>query len=202
MGFLVLAVLAMVTAATTVWLVHMRRDQESDQDATFWYSFAGLCVLAPLTLIPAWKNNAASLGLLALAAGSAIAMHMLLRRQQTIASAANHRAMIAATLATTAAQHNALVSRWSRYELDPAAAIDFPTMTDIRVPETSRLIRAVAAAARFRPAELDTQDCAAEYQQAVATLAEALAAAENSAHCTYQGSDSYQAAGNARGLAS
>lgn len=62
MGFLVLAVLAMLTAATTVWLVHMRRGQESDQDGTFWYSFAGLCVLAPLTLIPAWKNNAASLG--------------------------------------------------------------------------------------------------------------------------------------------
>lgn len=190
MGFLVLAVLAMATAAATVWLVHMRGDQESGQDATFWYCFAGLCVLAPLTLIPAWKNNLTSLALLVLAASSAIAMHMLLRRQRAIASAASDRAKREATLSTTEAQHHALVARWSRYELDPAANIDFPAMTDIRVPETSSLIRAVAAAASFRPGELDTEECAAEYQRAVASLAQALATAERAAGCTHQSADS------------
>ena len=183
MGFIVLAVLAVLTAATTVWLVHMRSSQESDQDATFWYTFAGLCVLAPLTLIPAWKNNLASLALLALAAGSAIAMHAWLRRQRTLASAASERAKLAATISETSALHNSLVARWSHYELDPAAAIDFPAMTDIRVPETSALIRAVAAAARVQFAEMNTEEGAATYRCAVATLAEALVAAEQAAHC-------------------
>ena len=183
MGFLVLAVLAVLTAATTVWLVHMRSSQESDQDATFWYTFAGLCVLAPLTLIPAWKNNMASLALLALAAGSAIAMHIWLGRQRTLAAAASDRAKLAATISATSALHQSLVARWSHYELDPAAAIDFPAMTDIRVPETSALIRAVTAAARFQLAELDTDDSAATYRCAVATLAEALVAAEHAAQC-------------------
>ncbi len=182
MGFLILAVLSVLTAAATVWLVHIRREQEDDPDGPFWYSFAGLCVLAPLTLIPAWKNNMGSLGLLALAAAAAIAMHTYLRRQRTLAWAADYQAKLTATLSETLAQHNALVSRWCHYELDPAATIDFPTMTDMRIPETSALVRAVTAAALFDPAELDTYDGVAEYQRAVATLAEALALAETAAH--------------------
>lgn len=154
MVYFVLAVLVTVTAAATVWLVRTRAQQENDPDSGFWYAFGGLCVLLPMILIPALTNNLLSIGLFALAAASAIATHTALRRHQSLAADAGHRARLNSALAAAAVQHDALITQWSRYELDPGATIDFPTMTDVRIPETSALIRAVAAAARFRPADL------------------------------------------------
>lgn len=213
MVYFVLAVLVMVTAAATVWLVRTRAQQENDPDSGFWYAFGGLCVLLPMILIPALTNNLFSICLFALAAASAVATHTTLRRHQALAAAAMHRGRLSLALAAAAARHDALIAQWSRYELDPGAAIDFPTMTDVRIPETSALIRAVAAAARLRPADLvihdlgaagtvsrnlgtqvlgaaitdtkvqDTDDDVANYQRAVTALDTALAAAEHAAHC-------------------
>ena len=63
MFFLVLAVLVIGTAAATVWLVLARAPREKDPDSTFWYAFAGLCVLVPMILIPALTNNLSSVAL-------------------------------------------------------------------------------------------------------------------------------------------
>lgn len=157
MVYFVLAVLVTVTAAATVWLVRTRAQRENDPDSSFWYAFGGLSVLLPMILIPALTNNLFSICLFALAAASAAATHTTLRRHQFLAAAAVHRGRLSSALTAAAAHHDALIAQWSRYELDPGAAIDFPTMTDVRIPETSALVRAVAAAARLRPADLVIQ---------------------------------------------
>ena len=178
MFFLVLAVLVIGTAAATVWLVLARAPREKDPDSTFWYAFAGLCVLVPMILIPALTNNLSSVALFALAAAATLGTHRLLRHRQTLLVAAGIRGQLDAALAATAVQHQALITQWSRYELDPGAAIDFPAMTDIRVPETSALIKAVTAAARLKPVDSQWDDGVSNYQLAVAHLAQALATAE------------------------
>ncbi|ALV44935.1 hypothetical protein MB46_04840 [Arthrobacter alpinus] len=181
MVFLVLAVLVVLTTATTMWLLHMRAPRENDPDSIFWYAFAGLCVLAPLILIPVQHNKLSSLALLGISAVTAAASHTLLRRYRAASKASMARQHARAAHATVTAQHDYLIERWCRYELDPALAIDFPAMTDVRIPETARLIRSVTAAARLRTALPDTFDAVDSYQQAVAGLRLALETAEENA---------------------
>lgn len=188
MVFLVLAVLVSLTAAVTVWLIRARAPQEHDPDSTFWYAFAGFSVAAPLILIPALASNLMSLALLSLALATTVVTHKLLVRRHIIAAATAHHGQLSLTLGAASQQHDALLARWGRYELDPAATIDFPTMSDVRVPETSALIKALGAAARLRNSieplteESPADDGVAEYQRAVTTLADALATAEQAAH--------------------
>jgi hypothetical protein len=59
--------------------------------------------------------------------------------------------------------------------LDPAYAIDFPAMSDVRVPETAALTRAM------REAEHCKVTAGTDYRAAVERLAQALAAAERAA---------------------
>ena len=73
------------------------------------------------------------------------------------------------------AEHDALLSRWSRYELDPASCIDYPAMTDVRLPETSALIHAMREAEKLRAVPHQG------YAPAVVRLGLALAAAEQAA---------------------
>ena len=40
------------------------------------------------------------------------------------------------------AEHSVLLERWRRYELDPAFCIDYPAMTDVRLPQTAAVIKA------------------------------------------------------------
>lgn len=47
-------------------------------------------------------------------------------------------------------RHAELLQAWVSYELDPARAIDFPAMTDVRQPGTAELVRAMRHAARQR----------------------------------------------------
>jgi hypothetical protein len=42
--------------------------------------------------------------------------------------------------------------RWQRYELDPGFSIDYPALTDVRLPETSALIKAMRTADQLRTA--------------------------------------------------
>lgn len=182
--FLILAVFVAAVSAATVWLAATRPRRENDPDAAFWYAFAGLCVLLPLVLIPATANKASSLGLLALAAGSALATHRMVHRRRLLADASTRLALSADAIAAVAAKHSELLGRWSRYELDPAMAMDFPAMTDVRVPETAALIRAVSAAALTQRAAKQgsgADDGVAEYRHSVAELAAALETAEVSA---------------------
>jgi hypothetical protein len=80
-----------------------------------------------------------------------------------------------AELEAAAARHRVVLTRWQRYELDPACCIDFPDMTDVRRPETAALIKAMREAERLRAVE------AAGYLPAVARLEHALGRAEAAA---------------------
>lgn len=215
MVFLVLAVLVTLTAAATVWLAGSRTHRENDPDSTFWYTFTGLCILAPMILIPAMTSNLVSCVLFLLAAATAIATHLFCRRQAELAAASGHRSELAAAVAGISERHRALIAQWSRYELDPGAAIDFPSMSDVSVPETSALIRAVTAANRLLPTGMNhftgdgaspgpslslgsvlssgsgmstmTDDGVAAYQRAVTELAAALETAEEAARRCQRG---------------
>lgn len=197
MLFLVLAVLVTLTTVVTVALAGSRRHRQNDPDATFWYAFTSLCVLAPMILIPAMTNRALSCVLLVLSAGTAIATHLWCRRHADLVAASGHQMELAAALEQVSHRHLALITQWSRYELDQGAAIDFPTMSDVRIPETSALIRAVTAANRLQPVphagvarstssddsgySLMTDDGVATYQRAVTELELALETAEAAA---------------------
>lgn len=65
--------------------------------------------------------------------------------------------------------------RWQRYELDPGFSIDYPALTDVRLPETSALIKAMRTADQLRTASHTG------YPAAVGSLAASLAAAERAA---------------------
>lgn len=191
MIFLILAVLVICTSAATVWTAGIRSHEDQDPDATFWYVFTGVCalgpmILGPMILIPAATNKTISLILLALAAVSAVAARRYLHHRRTVATVRQQRASTAADMEELTRLHQVLLRRWSRYELDPAATIDFPAMSDVRVPETSALIRAVSAAARLRP-QTEMDDGVTEYRCAVTELAVALETAERAAHATPTG---------------
>ena len=87
------------------------------------------------------------------------------------------------SFASVTAQHDSLITQWCRYELDPVLTMDFPAMSDVRIPETAALIRSVTAAAQLRAVTPPTDDAVATYQQAVDKLALALATAEVAARC-------------------
>lgn len=186
MMMLVLAVAVVATSGATVWLATTRPGRDGDPDAAFWYAFTGVFLLAPMILGPAMTNRALSVLLLALAAAAAIVAHVQLRRRRVVLLAIAVRDRTAAEAAEISAIHAALLARWSRYELDPAAAIDFPSMSDVRVPETSALIRAVQAAARQQHSVHGTDpataaDAVTAYRCAVTELAQALETAERAA---------------------
>lgn len=178
MIFLVLAVLVTLTTVATMWLVHMRAPRENDPDSTFWYAFTGICVLAPMFLIPVQNSRLSSIALLGISVAAAVASDRILRRHRTAMAVAGLQRRTTEAFAKVAAQHDSLISRWCRYELDPALTMDFPAMSDVRIPETAALIRSVTAAARLRAVTPDTDDAVAAYQQAVDKLGRALATAE------------------------
>ncbi len=188
MALVFLAALVMLTSAATVWLALTRPGRESDPDAAFWYAFTGLCVLAPMVLAPAMTSKASSVLLLVLAAVCALVTHHACQRRRirTLAHVASVQSL--ETLAAIGRTHEILRRRWIQYELDPAANIDFPAMRDVRVPETSALIRAVQTAAQLEQTlqaavAVPLDDGVNEYRCAVARLAQALEAAERAAGC-------------------
>lgn len=146
----VLVVLVVLTTAGTVWLVKTRPCQEHDPDTKFWYGFAGLCVLAPTILISAAASPWAALTLLAVSAGTGCWVNKLASHSVAVRIATTARSQHAREQAALAARHEEVLTRWSRYELDPGAAIDFPSMSDVRVPETSALVKAAALAGQLR----------------------------------------------------
>ncbi|WP_425861431.1 hypothetical protein [Arthrobacter sp. TWP1-1] len=181
MVFLVLAVLVTLTTVATLWLVRMRAPRENDPDSTFWYAFTGICALAPMILIPAQHSKPSSIALLGISVAAAAASDRILRHHRTAMAVAGLQLRTTEAYAEVTAQHDSLITRWCRYELDPALSIDFPAMSDVRIPETAALIRSVTAAERLRAVTPDTDDAVATYQQAVDKLGLALATAEMTA---------------------
>lgn len=151
---------------------HRERDVVTEPDATFWNIFAGLVVIVPAVIIPALASPAVGLLMLFLAVGAAaasLAAGWKLEKQRQYRSSST----------AVATRHDALLARWQRYELDPAMGIDFPGMSDINVPQTATLIRAMREAQRCRLAA--GTDYARAVEQLEAAMAEAEAAAGASA---------------------
>ena len=181
MTLLILAVMAVVTTAGTVWLAETRPARENDPDSAFWYTFTGLCVLAPIVLAPALTSNAASLVLLFLAGATAVATHLALRHRRALAAEESRQGLLQAALAAAATEHQAALDRWACYVLDPETASRLPAMTNINRPETAALVRLLAATEQLSPAAPLTDDGVASYQQSVTELGHALATAEDAA---------------------
>ncbi|WP_255767659.1 hypothetical protein [Pseudarthrobacter sulfonivorans] len=76
----------------------------------------------------------------------------------------------------TADRHDLLKRRWLTYEVDPRMQFDFPAMSDVSLPSTATMIRAMHAADHER-----TTGNAAGYKQAVDRFSQSLAEAERAA---------------------
>ena len=187
------------SVAATVFVVRRRAllegtGQADPSDQLFWDLFLGACVAGPALLIPTlvapWTGVV--LGGVAVAAGVAayrgtpryLARHAA-RREVQAQAAARLAAQAAPETILPACQglpghaaqarHDELIARWRRYELDPACSIDYPALTDVRLPETSALIKAMRTADELR------SDSHRGYPDAVTHLAASLAAAERAA---------------------
>ena len=76
----------------------------------------------------------------------------------------------------TADRHDLLKRRWLTYEMDPRLQFDFPAMSDVSLPSTATMIRAMHTADHER-----TTGNAADYKLAVDRFSQTLAAAESAA---------------------
>jgi len=168
------------SVAGTVYVVRRRALAPSDtgterSDQLFWDLFLGAAVAVPALLIPtlAWPWAGLILG----AAGVAAAVAAYRYSPRLLAwrsGRRDSRLQISAHQAATV-QHDELMARWRRYELDPACSIDYPALTDVRLPETSALIKAMRTAEQLRAQPHR------DYPAAVTGLASSLAAAERAA---------------------
>jgi len=184
-GALVLAgPLLVASVAATVFLVRRRILDSGGQaggnvsgrsDQVFWDLFLGACVAVPALLIPTLISpwTGLFLGGAGVAAGIA-AYRATPRYMGQRARRREDRQLESAHLAARA-QHDELIARWRRYELDPACSIDYPALTDVRLPETSAFIKAMRAADQLRV------ESRQGYPDAVTRLAASLAAAERAA---------------------
>ena len=168
------------SVAGTVFLVRRRTlapggGSPEAPDQVFWDLFLGACVAIPALLIPALVSPWAGLVLAGAGAAAGIAAYRATPR--FLATRAARREQRAQHFAHQAAraQHDELLLRWRRYELDPACSIDFPDLTDVRRPETSALIKALRTAEQLREA------AHRGYPDAVGSVAASLAAAERAA---------------------
>jgi hypothetical protein len=180
MGPLQLAVCAAVVVCGVAGAVysaryHARRDAGQMTDAVFWDGFAGLVVVFPAVLIPFLASPWLGLGAGLLATATAVAAYVWSPRLMARQEARLHDAAAQAEIDAAAARHRTVLSRWQRYELDPACCIDYPDMTDVRRPETAALIKAMREAERLRAVE------PASYVPAVTRLEHALCRAEAAA---------------------
>ena len=144
-------------------------------DQLFWDLFLGSCVVLPALIIPALVSPWAGLVLAGAGAASGLgayhgsprilAWRAAQREERQRRTAHEHARM----------QHDQIMLRWQRYELDPACSIDYPALTDVRLPETSALIKSMRTADQLRTA------AHISYPEAVGNLAASLAAAERAA---------------------
>lgn len=141
----------------------------SEPDALFWNVFTGLVVIVPALLIPAVQSPA--VGLLLVILGGAVAL-LTLSSSRKLDLRQSRKPENRPGYVLAAERHNAVLQKWGRYELDPGNAIEFPGMSDVRVPETADFFRAMKEAQRCR---LSTDS---DYAAAVERLEKAFAAAE------------------------
>ncbi|MDO5745213.1 MAG: hypothetical protein Q4P23_12175, partial [Micrococcaceae bacterium] len=135
----VLGAFAMLAGALTVRLIRTRPATEQDPDAPFWYAFTGVCVMAPLVLgaaiLDPWLGMAIVVAVtVTVLATDKVSTGALQRR-----IAGENDCLVANEHALLAARHDSVLRAWSRYELDPAAALEYPGMNDVSIPATAAL---------------------------------------------------------------
>jgi hypothetical protein len=171
------AVLVSAVVATVLAVRHHSTPapETSAPDPVFWDVFMGSAVAIPAILIPTLSAPWSGAVLTMLGAGAGVAAYRTSPR--ILAWQANLRQQKENKPVYTAAQaeHDTLLARWRHYELDPASCIDYPAMTDVRLPETSALIKAM------REAELLRAERNQGYAPAVERFASALTTAERAA---------------------
>lgn len=144
-------------------------------DQLFWDLFLGACVALPALIIPALVSPWAGLLLAGAAAAAGIAAYRGSPRFLAWRTARREGRRQRSAHQAASAHHDELMVRWRRYELDPAYSIDYPALTDVRLPETSALIKAMRTADQLRTAAHKG------YPDAVGRLAASLGAAERAA---------------------
>ncbi|TQJ39051.1 hypothetical protein FBY33_1063 [Arthrobacter sp. SLBN-112] len=168
------------SVAATVFVVRRRALASTGSapeggDQLFWDLFLGSCVALPALLIPALVSPWAGLVLAGAAAASGIAAYRGSLRFLAWRNARREERQRLSAHQAARLRHDELMRRWRRYELDPACSIDHPELTDVRLPETSALIKAMRTADQLRTATHKG------YPDAVGSLAASLAAAERAA---------------------
>jgi hypothetical protein len=169
-----------VSVAATVFQVRRRAlagpDADPERpDQLFWDLFMGSAVALPALLIPTLSAAWAGLFLTGAAVASGVAAYRGSPRLAAWLSDRRQRREYVPLYTAAQAQHSMLLERWRRYELDPAYCIDYPAMTDVRLPQTAEVIKAMREAERLRAARHQG------YPPAVERLGRALAAAEQAA---------------------
>ncbi|KAA0974096.1 hypothetical protein FQ154_16805 [Paeniglutamicibacter gangotriensis] len=167
----ILGALAVLAAASTVWLVKTRPTTQQDPDAAFWYVFAGVSLVFPLFLGVGLINRWFGLATLAMVAATILATNRFSSNALQRRQAGEQASLISSEHSALAIRHASVLTAWSRYELDPAAAIAHPNMNDVNAPATAELARALAAAEAART-------MGTGYRQAVAGLEAAFRRAE------------------------
>jgi hypothetical protein len=169
-----------VSVAATVFVVRQRslagaggKAERSDQ--LFWDLFLGSAVALPALLIPTLTSAWAGLFLAGAAVASGIAAFSGTPRISTWLNSRRQRREYLPVYTAAQAEHSMLLERWRRYELDPAYCIDYPAMTDVRLPQTAEVIKAMREAEQLRAAGHQG------YPPAVERFSRALAAAEHAA---------------------
>jgi hypothetical protein len=170
------AVLAAAVACTVFIVRHHLRTSDGDSpDLLFWDLFGGAVVIAPALLIPAVASPPAGLALAAVAAVSGIAAYRGSPAVLSWYETRRRRRVDGPLCRAAAAVHEEIVGRWARYELDPALAISYPDLADVRRPETADFVKAL------REAEMLKTAWDPGYPHAVARLGQALDRAETAA---------------------
>lgn len=168
----------MGAVAATVFAVRVHSAPEPAgraSDTLFWDVFMGSAVAVPAILIPTLASPWAGVVLAAVGGATGVVAYRGHPRIIAWQSLRRQRRQDRPIHTAAQAEHDTLLARWSRYELDPACCIDYPAMTDVRMPETAALIRAMREAEQLRAVPHQG------YAPAVARLGLALSAAEQAA---------------------
>ncbi|WP_457964611.1 hypothetical protein M1E17_00270 [Arthrobacter sp. D1-29] len=175
--FLFWGALLVAAVAGTVFAVrrHAMLQADGTSDTMFWDVFMGSVVAVPAILIPALESPLSGLLLSVVGGAAGIASYRYSPRVLAWQQLRRQRRLDQPVHQAAQAQHEELLARWRRYELDPALCIDYPAITDVRMPETSALIRAMRDAEELRAVRHEG------YPPAVTRLVQALAAAEKAA---------------------
>ncbi|NJC24393.1 hypothetical protein BJ994_003469 [Arthrobacter pigmenti] len=155
---------------------------KDDRDGAFWYGFTGGfaslgAITGALVLVPAAAPVIGLAGTLSVG----LAGGWLWRGEQERV-ARRRRTQVEHARAALRARHESVLQRWVSYELDPAVAIDYPDMTNLKRPETAQLVRSMRNAAALREQSPENDDTGAPgYEAAVRELETAFEKAERAA---------------------